>query len=145
MGGFIKKQTSTFYLNFANLILALCGMIFCILSSSGAYRITKIGIVVSCVVFSMVLNVIMLLLDKKIRTKVSYDILRWLVVILICIALSLMISERTVLMGYIYFSDLESGNPVAVAAMNNAVVSWILYGLALITSVIGGFRKVKSE
>jgi hypothetical protein len=145
MGECIKKQTSIFYINLAILILAFCGMIFSILSSAGAYKIPKIGIVILCAVISIAFNIIVLLLDKKIRMKVSFDILRWLVVVLISIAMTLMISERAELMGYIYFSDLESGNPIAISAMNNAVVSWIFYGLALVFSVVGGFFKVKSN
>jgi fumarate reductase subunit D len=94
---------------------------------------------------AVVLNLVLLAMDNKIRGKVSFDIGRLLIIILISIVLSIMIIERAELMGYIYFSDLEKGNPIAVASMNNAVVSWVFYGLVLLISVVGGFLKVKKD
>lgn len=145
MGDFVKKQTSIFYLNLVNLILVLCGLTFSILSSTGSYKISKINIVIYCVMIAVVLNLVLLAMDNKIRGKVSFDIGRLLIIILISIVLSIMIIERAELMGYIYFSDLEKGNPIAVASMNNAVVSWVFYGLVLLISVVGGFLKVKKD
>jgi hypothetical protein len=81
----------------------------------------------------------------KIGNQVLCDILQWLAVILISIALSLMISGRSELMGYVWFSNLEKGNPIAVAAMNNAVYSWVCYGLALVCSVVSGFFNKKKN
>lgn len=146
MDATVKKWPSIFYLSFANLILIFCGMIFSILSSSGSYKISKSGIIVAFAVISIVLNLIMLFSKvKEIGNQVLSDILQWMAVILISFALSLMISGRSELMGYVWFSNLEKGNPIAVAAMNNAVYSWVCYGLALICSVVSGFFNIKKN
>ncbi len=52
-----------------------------------------------------------------------------------------LIQGRVLLAGYIYFSDLESSNPVAIAAMNLAIAAVVAYLLALILSIVSGFSK----
>ena len=54
-----------------------------------------------------------------------------------------LISGRTTLAGYIYFSDLESNNPVAVSAMNLAIGAVCAYLGAIVFTVIAGFMKTK--
>ena len=52
-----------------------------------------------------------------------------------------MIAGRVLLMGYVYFSDLESNNPVAVSAMNIAIAAWVCFAVALIAGIIVGFSR----
>ena len=62
-------------------------------------------------------------------------------VILTAFAMCTLIQGRVLLAGYIYFSDLESSNPVAIAAMNLAIAAVAAYLLALILSIVNGFSK----
>jgi hypothetical protein len=56
-----------------------------------------------------------------------------------------MIQGRTKLMGYVYFSDLESSNPIAISAMNLAIVAWVFYLVALIVNIVIGFLKHEND
>ena len=61
--------------------------------------------------------------------------------LLTAFAMCTLIQGRVLLAGYIYFSDLESSNPVAIAAMNLAIAAVVAYLLALILSIVSGFSK----
>ena len=69
------------------------------------------------------------------------DLFLFACVILTAFAMCTLIQGRVLLAGYIYFSDLESSNPVAIAAMNLAIAAVVAYLLALILSIVSGFSK----
>ena len=56
-----------------------------------------------------------------------------------------LILGRTLLAGYIYFSDLEASNPVAVSAMNLAVVAIVAFLISIVLTIIVGFSRRKAE
>lgn len=60
---------------------------------------------------------------------------------LIGLALCTVLSGRVLLIGYIYFSDLESSNPVAILAMNLAIAAWVFYALAIAANCVIGFSR----
>ena len=61
--------------------------------------------------------------------------------LLIGLALCTVLSGRVLLIGYIYFSDLESSNPVAILAMNLAIAAWVFYALAIAANCVIGFSR----
>ena len=142
---YLKKQTAAFYLRFINAVVVLIGVIFSILCSSGAYKITQLNTVIAGAVIVIIFDCIIMVLLNKIKNVIYIDLMRWVVILVICGMLSIMISERTTLMGYVYFSNLEANNPVAVASMTGAVISWVFYGIALVISIIDGFLKHKEN
>ena len=73
--------------------------------------------------------------------KFSIKTKMYIFVILTAFAMCTLIQGRVLLAGYIYFSDLESSNPVAIAAMNLAIAAVVAYLLALILSIVSGFSK----
>ena len=142
---YLKNQTAAFYLRFINAVLVLIGVVFSILCSSGAYKITQLNTVIAGAVIVIILDCIVMVLLGKIKNKIYIDLMRWVVILVICGMLGLMIINRITLMGYVYFSNLEANNPVAVEAMNRAVISWVFYGIALVVSIIDGFLKHKEN
>lgn len=125
----------------ANIIFVLAAMILSILSSQMAYAVTNIRTVIVCTVGVMLLEVIGIIIKNKLKGTIVIDTMFLLAIFLTAYALCQMIMGRLNLMGYVWFSDLESGNPVAVGALNLAVASWVCYLLALMINIVIGFRK----
>lgn len=146
MTEFLKRQTVDFYMILANALLVLLGMVFSIISSSGsAYSISNIYIVIGCVIVTVVLDGIIMAFANKVGNEVLLDILRWGTVIAVGIAFGVMVYTRAELMGFVWFSDLDAGNPIAISAMDNTVYSWICYGLALVCSTVSSFFSIKNK
>ena len=124
-----------------NIIFVFAAMILSIISSQMAYAVMNIRIVIVCTVSVMLLEVIGIIIKNKLRGTIVIDMMFLLTIFLTAYALCQMIMGRLNLMGYVWFSDLESGNPLAVGALNLAVASWVCYLLALITNIAIGFRK----
>lgn len=142
MIGYLKKQSIIFYLSLIIIILNIAGMVFSIQSSTGAYQITKLNYIVTAIVVATVLNAIGIFLWKD---SIGKDIAQWIQIILITIAICYILNARAELIGFIYFSDLEKGNPIAIAAMHNAIFSWVFLGISLLFGVVKGFCKGKTE
>lgn len=66
-----------------------------------------------------------------------------LTVVLASLALCKVLIGRADLMGYVWFSDLEKGNPTAVTSLNLAVASMFCFLLGVIIMIVMGFRKAK--
>ncbi len=65
--------------------------------------------------------------------SIVFDVVRLGVVAMLCYCFYTVISERADLMGYVWFSDLESGNQTAVNALNYGVASGVLYVVGIIS------------
>lgn len=124
-----------------NLVFVFLALLLSVISSTKAYSLSQINWVIASSVIVIILDVIAIVISSKTQKKMINDVLHFITTVLITAALCMMISGRVLLMGYVYFSDLESGNPVAVSALNFAVIAWIIYMFALIINIIIGFKK----
>ena len=122
-----------------NAILVLAAMALSIVSSATAYAF-DIRTVILCCAAVAVLDLLCLVLADKLPGVVT-DIALFAATVLSALAFCTVIQGRILLIGYIYFSDLESNNPVAVAAMNLSIAAWVCYLLGLIVIFIVGFSK----
>lgn len=123
----------------ANAALVLVAMVLSIVSSGKAYAF-DIRSVILCCAATAVLDLLCVAFAQKFPGTVT-DIALFITAVLTAFALCIVIQGRILLIGYIYFPDLESSNPIAISAMNLAIVSWVFYVLALIINFIVGFSK----
>lgn len=122
-----------------NAVLVLIAMILSLVSSATSYPF-NIMTVILCCACAVVLDALCFFLADRLPGVVT-DIAVVAAAVLTGVALCTVIQGRILLMGYIYFSDLESSNPVAVAAMNLAIAAWVFYILGLIVNFINAFRR----
>ena len=124
-------------------VCAVCIVAACVLSiisSNKAYSLSNINLIIAGCVVAFVVQAF-LVFGKRKMNSIIVDVLQFISVITTTASLCLMIAGRSLLMGYVYFSDLESGNPVAVSAMNLAVVSWVFYLITIVCMIVLGFKK----
>ena len=121
--------------------LALIALVLSVISSRTAYALSNLNTLLGAGA-AVVLDLIAALLGEKMPEAVR-DAVLLLAVFATSLAMCTLIGGRTTLAGYIYFSDLESSNPVAVAAMNLAVGAVCAYLAAIALTVIAGFMKMK--
>lgn len=123
----------------ATLIAMILGMI----SSQMAYSLTSMPWIIAFSAAGIVLCGAAIIFAQKIPPMLR-DGIFLATSILNALALGGMIQGRTKLMGYVYFSDLESSNPTAVMAMNLAIAAWALYLVALVVNIgIGYSRQIE--
>jgi glucan phosphoethanolaminetransferase (alkaline phosphatase superfamily) len=139
-----KKMSKISLLAAVQAILLLFAMVLSIISSNTAYALNNITLVVVTCVVAVVLAAAMSLLNKKLP-GVLVDLLFFVTTVCTSTALCTMIQGRTKLMGYVYFSDLESSNPVAILAMNLAIAAWVLYFAALVLNIVIGFSRHEKD
>ncbi len=124
-----------------NLVLVLIGVILSYISSARAYSLSQINLILAAGGIVVLLDLAVLVFKGRLVGTVLTDGIHFITTLLTTAALSMMISGRVLLMGYVYFSDLEKGNPMAVSAMNIAVISWVIYLIALVINIWVGFIK----
>ena len=135
-----KKNTKLKVMAAINAVLVLIALALSIVSSNTAYALSNLNLVIIGCAVTAALDVIAVALSDKLP-GVIVDIMFFATAVLTAVALCTMIQGRVLLMGYIYFSDLESNNPIAIAAMNKAIISWVLYAIALLINFVIGFSK----
>ena len=135
-----KKNTKLRVLACINAILILIALALSVVSSNTAYALNNLNLVIIGCAVTAALDVIVVALGNRLP-GVCVDIAFFATAVLTALAMCTMIQGRVLLMGYIYFSDLESNNPIAISAMNMAIASWVLYALALIVNYVIGFSK----
>lgn len=116
-------------------------VILAVASSFVAYPMSDLKLTCGYGIAAIVLDLVMLLVLKK--DNVLRDVLMLAVVILASLCFCRVLAGRADLMGYIWFSDLEAGNPTAVASLNLGTVSMAGFLICAIMIVILGFRKEK--
>ena len=112
-----------------NAVLVLIALALSLVSSGKAYAL-DVRTIALCCGAAVILDGLCVALAAKLPGVVT-DIMLFLSVMLTAIAFCTVIQGRILLIGYIYFSDLESSNPIAISAMNLAIVSWVFYLLGL--------------
>ena len=121
-------------------VLVLVALAVSVVSSNTAYSLNNLNLVIIGCAVTAALDVVAIVVGNKLP-GVCVDIIFFATAVLTALALCTMIQGRILLVGYIYFSDLESNNPVAISAMNMAIGSWVLYVVALVCNFIIGFSK----
>ena len=101
-------------------VLVLIALLLSVVSSGKAYSLAHLNQVIYGCAAAVVLDLIIVFFYKKLPAGLR-DLMLLVAVFADAWAMYTLIEGRTLLAGYIYFSDLEASNPVAVAAMNLAV------------------------
>ena len=128
----------------ANAVLVAAALILSVVSSNTAYNLTHLNNLLIACTAAIVLDLIVILAGKKLPGAAE-DFLLFICVLATAFAMCTLIQGRVLLAGYIYFSDLESSNPVAVAAMNLAVAAIVVYLLALLLNIVNGFSRHEKD
>ncbi|MCD8285979.1 MAG: hypothetical protein LUD50_01975, partial [Clostridia bacterium] len=126
----------------AAFLFTLLSLIFCCISSTsgsaggGAYGVGLIGMIIAFCVLAMIFEAAAFLMDciedlRGMLYMIIADVLRFAAAALLIACFSVMITSRGDLMGYIWFSDLEANNAVAVSALTTSVVSWVFLVLSV--------------
>mgnify|MGYP007069845696 CR=1 FL=1 len=134
-----SKNRKTTLMPLLDVILVLVSMLLSIISSFMAYQVSSIAIVIIMCVIVMCLD--MLRFFNKTGTVVIRDVCILVSVILTTASMCLMILGRLNLMGYVWFSDLESGNATAVTALNLSAVAWGIFIVSIVIKIVIGFKK----
>lgn len=123
----------------AVIVAAAAVMIF--ISSRMAYPLGDLNTILLMCGGCVVLDVLMATVLKK--DNILRDALMLVVCVLAALSLCRIIQGRADLMGYVWFSDLEAGNPAAVGSQNLAAASMGCLLVAEIINIVSSFRKEK--
>lgn len=137
----IKSDKLYNILTGVNLIMMVIGVMLGVTSSNMAYSLSQINLIIIAGILVVILDIIALILSNRFGCIIFTDIIHLITILLSAAALSMMIKGRVLLMGYVYFSDLEKGNPMAVSAMNIAIISWVILLMAIVSNIWIGFVK----
>ncbi len=121
-------------------VLVLAALIMSMISSNTAYALSRINLVYIGCGAALLIDVLVIALERKLPEAVR-DLMLLISVFAVSLAMCMVIEGRTTLMGYIYFSDLESNNPVAIRAMHLAIGAICAYLAALVLIIVTGFKK----
>lgn len=135
-----KKMRKHQHLILVSVLFVIAALVLSVVSSQTAYSLSRLNQVIAMCGGAIALDLLLLVLWKKLPGMVR-DLALGISTVLIGAALCAVVNGRVLLMGYIYFSDLESSNPIAVLAMNLAIGAWVAYGAALVLQIAAGFSK----
>lgn len=122
-------------------VLLVAAVILSISSSNQAYAVNTINILATAGIAAAVVDIAAIVLFIKKAPIILTDILTWVSIILSMYLMCGMIKGRLKLMGYVWFSDLESGNAIAVGALNLTVIAWVCIVIGVACLCIKGFRQ----
>ena len=109
--------------------------------ANGTYPITALETVMFLTEFAVGLLVISYVLSFFVKGKacmMAFDVFRAAAAALLCVCVYIVLEERATLMGYVWFSDLESGNVKSVSALNLGVASAACYVVSVILLAVSG-------
>ena len=135
-----KKISLNIVLCLLHAVLMAGAVVLSIASSGKAYAVTAIGTLAACGIMAVIMDAFAIVMDYK-GIKLIRDILLWISVALSMYLMCGMIKGRLKLIGYVWFYDLESGNPVAVGALNLTVAAWICVVAGVVCLCIRGFKQ----
>ena len=121
-------------------VLVLIALLLSVVSSGKAYSLTHLNQVIYGCAAAVVLDLIIVFFYKKLAAGLR-ALMLLVAVFADAWAMCTLIEGRTLLAGYIYFSDLEASNPVAVAAMNLAVTGVVVFLVSLVLQIVVGFSR----
>ena len=120
--------------------LVLTAAILTAVSSSIAYALPDLTVILALLAGCLVLQ---LTIWRTKKSGIQTDTMIFASTLLEAFSLSRILAGRANLMGYVWFSDLESGNRVAVTALWLAVVAMALCAAAILMSVSLGIVEKK--
>lgn len=126
-----KKLSKLQLMTCISAVLVVVALILSVISSQTAYGLSNLNQIIAMGTGAVVLGLVVAVAGKKLPGLVQ-DAVLWITAILTSMTLCSVVSGRVLLVGYIYFSDLESSNPIAIRAMNLAIGAWVFYLLALV-------------
>ena len=121
-------------------VLVLIALLLSVISSGKAYSLAHLNQVIYGCAAAVVLDLIIVFFYKKLPAGLR-DLMLLVAAFADAWAMCTLIEGRTLLAGYIYFSDLEASNPVAVAAMNLAVTGVVVFLVSLVLQIVVGFSR----
>lgn len=119
----------------------LVSLVLVVVSSILAYPFSDLLTMILLAVGVIALDALMAFVVKK--DGVIRDLCMLLTVGLTSWLLCRVAAGRADLMGYVWFSDLEAGNPVAVTSLYLATAGLVLLVGAVLLNVVWGFQKNK--
>ena len=109
--------------------------------ANSAYAISVLDEIMFMSEFALALLAIVFVLSFFLKGQAALivlDVLKAVAVVLLCVCLYDVLEERATLMGYVWFSDLESGNENSVNALNYGVISAVLYVVSIVSIAVTG-------
>ncbi len=139
----IKRNNFFSLFIIAPIILLVAAEILSILSSraNATYEIERLQTVMICCEVAVLLLALIFIFSPYLRGNIGMiivDAVRLAAVVLVCLCLYIVLDERATLMGYVWFSDLESGNAASVRALQQGVIASVLYAAALACLAVSG-------
>ncbi len=104
--------------------------------------IMTVALVTEGVIIALALVYILSTFLKGSVWMIIFDVVRLIATACICICLYMVLSERATLMGYLWFSTLETGNVSAELALTEGVISCVLYLAALAALACSGIGEL---
>lgn len=145
---FLKKLTIGSYVLAGAVVLAVIALIMANVSSNREFPLGEMPIVVTFTILAIVLVCGAVFFAAKFGDKPWVSAIMLAAVVLLGLCFYNVFMGRDVLMGGVWFSEPGFGdraNPVAIASLNNAVVSMIFYLLAALAVGAGAFFKLAKK
>lgn len=118
--------------------LIAAALVLTAISSAMAYPLGNLLVIEVLGGIAVVLDVLLLCVKKD---GLLRDVALVISVVLVTLCFCKVLTGRADLMGYVWFSDLEKGNPVAVNSLTLATIGMGGFLLAAIMTIISGFKK----
>lgn len=131
-------------LTLSEAILAAIALVLSIVSSQTAYPLTDLWMIPAACAATIVICAAVTMLHPRLNAALR-DLLLLVTAFLNGFSLCTLIRGRILLIGYIYFSDLESSNPIAIRAMNLTIAACVCYLLAIAVNCAVGIKRQKND
>lgn len=148
---FLKKLSVGTYVIVGAALLAIIGLIMGFVSGSSLeFPVAEMPIIITFTILAIILMcgavAAVLMFGDKPWMSVALPVILLAATVLLSFCFFNMFMGRSVLMGGIWFSDLDKGYAVAENALSNGVISMVFYLLSALTvSVAAAFKLGKKE
>ncbi len=136
----IKKNQIVPLFILSAIILAVAAEVLALMSDhTSSYTIENLITLMTLTEIAIFILIAVYILSFYLKGRINLiliDAARFAAVVLLCISLYYVLSDRATLMGYVWFSDLASGNADAVLALNYGVISAALYIATIIVLAV---------
>ncbi len=135
------------YISLLGAIVGLVAMVFAILSSNcNGYAINEIGMIIAFSIIAILLVFVSIFFSKKHGNSFWLVYLPLLIsAILFGICFIVVLNARSYLIGTLWATQLDAGNPDAVAAMNTGAPSFIMFVISMLITTVGSFFSFVSK
>ncbi len=137
----ISRLNVSFYLSVATIVLSIVALCIYVVNSNLPY-FSNLNTSVIVLTISAILSVIATLVVSQIfGDKWFLGILELLSCVLLTIAATTAIVDRSTAMGFVWFSNLDADNAEAVSALNQALGFMIIYVCGIVLLIVASFFK----